>query len=353
MSIDFKAPIEFVGGFLDGMVGDNHLDELYTCEHDVDAIVKSVDTLLRLFEEKKYDELWSFFKSFPTTMMISLKECSTIGDDVKAIEEWSKIFDDKTKLIETVTEHMLIHKKKIKSDIKAAKTDWNSGNFYQAGEDAADLLTLALGPIEKEQNLVATQAYGFEIKDIFTFLGGFMLEILKLEKVPDFMTCGINAVIMAEEVNWITKYASAKDIGFTAKLIVGFIKDLPDTLITPCKSGIPEQFEELKEWVEGLTSDLPSLLETIAKNLALHTQTVAAIIADIQAKSAADDFMSVGKDVAYLIELATGKVEPVPPSLLQVVDLDLMAVPDFVAGFMYGMTGNNHLTEIESCFKGG
>ena len=201
--------------------------------------------------------------------------------------------------------------------------------------------------------MLATQAYGFEIKDIFTFLGGFMLEILKLEKVPDFMTCGINAVIMAEEVNWIMKYASAKDIGFTTKLIVGFIKDLPDTLITPCKSGITEQFEELKEWVEGLTSDLPSLLETIAKNLALHTQTVATIIADIQAKSAADDFMSVGKDVAYLIELATGKVEPAPPTLLQVVDLDLMAVPDFVAGFMYGMTGNNHLDEIESCFKGG
>ena len=94
MSIDFKAPIEFVGGFLDGMVGDNHLDELYTCEHDLDAIVKSVDTLLRLFEEKKYDELWKFFGSFSTTMMISLKECSTIGDDVKAIEDWSKIFED-------------------------------------------------------------------------------------------------------------------------------------------------------------------------------------------------------------------------------------------------------------------
>ena len=222
------------------MIGDNHLDELYTCEHDVDAIVKSVDTLLRLFEEKKYDELWSFFGSFSTTMMISLKECSIIGDDVKAIEDWSKIFDDKTKLIETVTEHMLIHKKKIKSDIKAAKTDWNSGDFYQAGEDVADLLTLALGPIEKEQNLVATQAYGFEIKDIFTFLGGFMFEILKLEKVPDFMTCAIDAAIMAEEVNWIMKYVSTKDIGFSTKLIVAFIKDLPDTLITPCKSGLPE-----------------------------------------------------------------------------------------------------------------
>ena len=26
---------------------------------------------------------------------------------------------------------------------------------------------------------------------------------------------------------------------------------------------------------------------------------------------------------------------------------------DFLAGFMYGMTGNNHLTEIEACYNGG
>ena len=29
--MDFKAPFEFVGGLLDGLVGDNHLDEIYTC----------------------------------------------------------------------------------------------------------------------------------------------------------------------------------------------------------------------------------------------------------------------------------------------------------------------------------
>ena len=32
---------------------------------------------------------------------------------------------------------------------------------------------------------------------------------------------------------------------------------------------------------------------------------------------------------------------------------DIMAAPDFVAGFMYGMTGYNHLEEIEACYTGG
>ena len=30
-----------------------------------------------------------------------------------------------------------------------------------------------------------------------------------------------------------------------------------------------------------------------------------------------------------------------------------MAVPDWIAGFMFGLTGDNNLTEIEKCYKGG
>jgi len=32
---------------------------------------------------------------------------------------------------------------------------------------------------------------------------------------------------------------------------------------------------------------------------------------------------------------------------------DAIAVPDFISGFIYGMTGDNHLTEIEACYQGG
>ena len=32
---------------------------------------------------------------------------------------------------------------------------------------------------------------------------------------------------------------------------------------------------------------------------------------------------------------------------------DVLTVPEFVAGFMYGMTGDNNLAEIEACYQGG
>lgn len=39
--------------------------------------------------------------------------------------------------------------------------------------------------------------------------------------------------------------------------------------------------------------------------------------------------------------------------MLANVDISVMAIPDFVAGFVYGLTGDNHLTEIEACYTGG
>jgi len=41
------------------------------------------------------------------------------------------------------------------------------------------------------------------------------------------------------------------------------------------------------------------------------------------------------------------------PFATQAVSLDVMAIPDFIAGFMFGFTGENHLAEIEQCYSGG
>lgn len=33
-------------------------------------------------------------------------------------------------------------------------------------------------------------------------------------------------------------------------------------------------------------------------------------------------------------------------------EIDAMAIPDFIAGFIFGLTGDNHLEEIETCYQG-
>ena len=39
--------------------------------------------------------------------------------------------------------------------------------------------------------------------------------------------------------------------------------------------------------------------------------------------------------------------------MLANIDSMATAIPEFVAGFVFEMTGNNHLDEIKNCFQGG
>jgi len=64
-----------------------------------------------------------------------------------ALESWAKIFTNPTELVSTVTKHYLLHKKAITADIDAAEADWKNHLYYKAGNDVADLLTLAVGPV--------------------------------------------------------------------------------------------------------------------------------------------------------------------------------------------------------------
>ena len=43
---------------------------------------------------------------------------------------------------------------------------------------------------------------------------------------------------------------------------------------------------------------------------------------------------------------------PFATKAISALTIEAMTIPDFLAGFMYGFTGENHLVEIEQCYKG-
>merc|ERR1711971_1352026 len=60
----------------------------------------------------------------------------------------------------------------------------------------------------------------------------------------------------------------------------------------------------------------------------------------------ADKYFDAGKDTAAAIELL------VPFTSNEVeVGIDILGIPEFAAGFFYGMVGDNHLTEFQTCFQ--
>lgn len=74
-----------------------------------------------------------------------------MDEDIQAIEQWAAIFKSPTELFKTVSKHYLFHKSEIKADIAALETDWQAHSMFKAGTDLADLLTLAIGPIEVDE----------------------------------------------------------------------------------------------------------------------------------------------------------------------------------------------------------
>lgn len=79
----------------------------------------------------------------------------------------------------------------------------------------------------------------------------------------------------------------------------------------------------------------------------LHKKGVKADIAEMKEEWASDLFFKAGVTAADIVVKTVGPIKPVANPL----KLDPMAIPDFVAGFIYGMTGDNDLVEIEACFQ--
>ena len=103
----------------------------------------------------------------------ALKTCKSMTTDIQAIEQWAAIFKNPTELFKTVSKHYLFHKTEIKADITSLETDFHSHLMFKAGADLADLLTLAVGPIEvNEANLPPVIAVpDFTAGLIFGFTG--------------------------------------------------------------------------------------------------------------------------------------------------------------------------------------
>ena len=112
-----------------------------------------------------------------------------------ALESWATIFTNPTELVSTVTKHYLLHKKTITADIQATEADWKAGSYYKSGQDLADLLTLAVGPVPAPA-LPAEAMNGIEGKvlAIGEFVGGFLHGMAVDNNLTELQACFANSV---------------------------------------------------------------------------------------------------------------------------------------------------------------
>ena len=103
-------------------------------------------------EDLKIIAAFEDFEKFLFHFQLDLQPCHNVSDDVAAIEQWAEIFKEPEALVERLGKHWLLHQKAIKKDIASEKADWAAKNYFKAGADIADAVTLAVGPIESEED---------------------------------------------------------------------------------------------------------------------------------------------------------------------------------------------------------
>lgn len=119
----------------------------------------------------------------------------------------------------------------------------------------------------------------------------------------------------------------------------------------PCH-GMADDVESIKQWAAQF-KDIPHLIETVTKHYLIHKKAIKKDIAAEKADWAAGNAFKAGADIADAVTLALGSMNEAPAKVPNRMYLESPIPGGFInkvlAGFIYGFTKGNHLTEIEAC----
>lgn len=76
-----------------------------------------------------------------------LNKCGNLGADLKALEQWSQIFEDQA-LESRVDTAISRNEASLNLDIDSLSRGWSSGDWFSAGSSTASLLSHSVGPIQ-------------------------------------------------------------------------------------------------------------------------------------------------------------------------------------------------------------
>lgn len=342
-AFDAMAVPDFVAGFVYGMTGDNHLTEIEACYQGGEQIVTDTKTALGDFTSgdffkgiKDAGTAWNEVGSAMTT-------CKGMDEDIAAIEAWAQIFTEPTKLAKTVGKRWLLHGRTIKKDIAQEESDWSAGNYFDAGKDTALALTEAVGPI----NSAAVNAAMNGVPAPILFVAGMFDGLIVDSDLTEITTCVTDGESTVADVEALLADFEAGNMIKAARLAKKLASEFPATL-SACE-GMGDDLTALEQW-SHIFLEPKHLVSDIAKSMVFHKKTMDADIAAIKSDWAAAEYFQSGVAAGDLLVTAIGPVEVQPAE--QVVGMDLLALPDFAAGFVYGMVGDNNLTEMEACYAG-
>ena len=285
---------DFVAGFVFGMTADNHLTEIEACFTGGELMYHEVNTGIQRIKMGGWDnDVQAAFEFGLVALQVpqALHTCESMGDDLAAIKSWASVFTDPASLAKQVGKHYVFHKAEIKSDIAAVEADWSQQLYFKSGAALADLLTLAVGPIEVKTALppvdsvpdfTAGLIYGFTGNDHRVELEGCM---------TDTTTIVDDAKTFLGDLKGLHLIEGLEDAG-------KIVWDLPNALESCEKLGqLQDDVNTMLGWAEILKEPTHAM-KVASKNWLFHGVEIKKDIADEEADWAKKDYYSAGQDTA-------------------------------------------------------
>jgi len=272
--------------------------------------------------------------------------CKGMSDDITAIENWAKIFTEPATLSKTVAKNWLFHQKEIKADIAATEADWSSGQYFDSGKETAMALTAAVGPIQTGNEAAVAN---LNVKAPIEFVAGMLDGLVGENHLVEITTCATDGETLLDDVEGLLADLKAGKMIGAARLAKKVASEFHTTL-SACES-MGDDLKALEQWATVFEQP-KSLAEDVAKAMLLHKKKIEADISTVETDWAAGEYFQSGKAAADILYIALGPVPTPTPTIENNLGMDLLAMPELAAGFLYGMVGDNHLSEMEACYAG-
>ena len=152
---------QFLGGLIMGLIQKDDLTKIEQCLKDGSTLETEVQQAVTDFMKGDLADIMAgielvgkIIQEIPT----DLGDCQGMQADITRIENWAQIFNDPTKLVQTLITNVVSHFPAITSDITKTASDISADDMWDAGIDVADILIQSLGPVPAEpETLELTQ----------------------------------------------------------------------------------------------------------------------------------------------------------------------------------------------------
>jgi hypothetical protein len=295
----------FLGGFLYGMTAENHLQEIEACYSGAEIMYPEIEFALAELAKGGWDNEVQAILEFGIVVLQvpqALHTCENMGDDLAAIGEWAQIFLNPKELTATVTKHYALHRKAIQADIAADKAHWAAEEWWQAGIVSADLMTLAIGPINPVYPTDMVSLAPLAVPD---FVAGLIYGFTGDNDLEELEACYNGGIQVQVDAENLLADLKNMDVVQAYKHVQALKTDLKDAT-TKC-TGMDEDLARIEAWAEIFTNP-KELTITVSKNWLLHKRGIEKDIAQEKVDWAAGNYFSAGVDTADALVKLIGPV---------------------------------------------